>query len=64
MSDERREAEFASLAEVLGPCRSAKDGDCAWSLCPQEHAKRKNWQPYCPLARYWEAKWAEEGYDV
>lgn len=63
MSDDNN-ANFAALAEAMGPCRAGRDGDCAWSLCPQEFRKRKNWQPYCPLARYWENALAREEYDA
>lgn len=33
------------LRSELGPCRSAKDGDCNWKKCPQKVRYRAG----CPL---------------
>ena len=62
--NERLESERAALCAVIGTCKAGRDGDCSWSQCPQTRDGGKHYQSYCPLARYWEAVWESQGYDI
>ena len=58
---QRLEAAVEALAVALGPCASARDGDCIAKDCPQTVEGGKHYQSYCPRARYWESRWEAEG---